>query len=130
MDILVTCTGRIFRRVDDCTALLLMEALPESFKRVDPKQHTASAPVQTTPHFYVAPSSHTGVIGLYVQLPTGEIRSIFGEMTREKAAAALGAGEIPQHIFEAYIARRKSNSPDPALADLAASQVAGNRWRR
>ncbi|MGA9306076.1 MAG: hypothetical protein WBW31_11805 [Candidatus Sulfotelmatobacter sp.] len=34
MDMTVTSTGRTFRRVDDCTALLLLEAFPESFKRI------------------------------------------------------------------------------------------------
>ena len=50
-DIRVTSTGKIFYRVDDCTAALLLEALPASFERVKPP----APPVQTAPQLFIAP---------------------------------------------------------------------------
>jgi hypothetical protein len=126
-DILVTATGRIFRRVDECTALLLMEAFPESFKRADPRQQPA-APVQTVPIFYVAPSPTTGNIGLHAKLPTGEIRSAYAASTKASAESSLGAGEIPQHIWDAYAAKSDNDKNREALGEMAARQVCRNKW--
>jgi hypothetical protein len=106
MDITVTSTGRTFRRVDDCTALLLLEAFPESFKRIDPRQQQA-APAPTVPRFYVAASPHSGAVGIHVQLPTGETRSIFTAfVTSKQAEAALGAGPLPDAVWEQFVRQR------------------------
>jgi hypothetical protein len=104
MDILITSTGRIFRRMDDCTALALIEALPSVFERVKPA--APPAPV-TTPRFYVAGSPHTGALGIFVQLPTGEVRSVFTEgITKKRAEDALGAGEMPDNVWEHFDSKR------------------------
>ena len=50
-DIQVNSTGRIFRRIDDGVALLLMEAFPEAFAHAGkPQQQTAPGP-QTSTYF-------------------------------------------------------------------------------
>jgi hypothetical protein len=125
-DLLVTSTGRIFYRVDDCMAALLIEAFGGAFERVKPP--APPAPV-TTPRFYVGPSPTTSNIGLHVQLPTGEIRSAYKSTTKKGAESALSAGEIPEHIWESFVQRSKATNCDERLSDFAASQVAGNRWR-
>lgn len=127
MDILVTCTGRIFRRVDDCTALLLMEALPESFKRVDPRQQ-AAPPALTVPRFYVAPSAATGNIGIHVQLPSGEVRSCYKASSKAGAEAALQAGEISQNIWDVFATKTFAEKNTEWLGEQAARQVARNKW--
>jgi hypothetical protein len=127
MDIRVTSSGRIFYRVDDCTAALLIEALPSVFERAKPPAPPAP---QTTPRFYVAPSQHTGNIGLWVQLPTGEVRSTYNAANKAAAESALGvkADAIPQPVWDAFDAKKKAQNPSEALMDVAARQVAGNRW--
>jgi hypothetical protein len=90
---------------------------------------TPAPPVQTAPHFYVAASATTAEIGLYVQLPSGEQRSIFNNAARPQAEAALGAGPIPDAVWNHFETKRKKNFPSPHLIDVAASQIARNRHR-
>ena len=102
-DIRVTHSDRVFYRVDDCVAALLVEALPSIFERVKPP--APPAPV-TAPRFYSAPSPHTGAAGLYVQLPGGENRSVFGDIARKRAQDALSAGPIPDNVWEQFEGKR------------------------
>jgi hypothetical protein len=106
MDITVVSTGRTFRRLDDCTGLLLIEAFPESFKRIDPRREQA-APAPPVPRFYVASSPHSGAMGIHVQLPTAETRSVFtAVVTSKQAEAALGAGPLPDAVWEQFVRQR------------------------
>ena len=50
-DIKVTSTGRIFYRIDDATALLLLEAFPASFERLT---QIEKKPLQTNWEYRVA----------------------------------------------------------------------------
>lgn len=100
-DIRVTSTGRVFYKVDDCTAALLLEALPGSFERYK----IAAPPVQTTPVFYVAPSEYTARIGIFLKLPSGEVRSAFDCTDKRATESTLGAGEIPEQVWQSYVAR-------------------------
>jgi hypothetical protein len=100
-DIRVTSTGKVFYKVDDCTAALLLEALPASFERYKP----AAPPVQTVPIFYSAPSEYTARIGIFVKLPSGEVRSAFDVADKRAAEKMLSAGEIPEQEWQKYVAR-------------------------
>lgn len=116
MDIIVTSTQRVFRRVDDCTALLLMEAFPESFKKY---AAPAPPPPSTVPVFYVGVSEYTGNIGLFVKLPTGEMRSAFQVLDKKQVETALGVGIVPQSVWDVYEAKLKA---EQELARSVASQ--------
>ncbi len=121
MDLLVPSTGRIFRRVDDCIALMLMEAFPESFKRVDPRQPAGVPEQPKVPVFFIAPSAHTGNPGLHCRKPNGETTSVYSASSKAAAETALGAGEIPQNIWDAFVAKT-STGIDPEWAREKISQ--------
>src|SRR4051812_27365420 len=53
----------------------------------------------TCPRFWVAPSVHTGAVAIHVELPGGEVRSLFNATSKKAAERSLGAGEIPQRVW-------------------------------
>jgi hypothetical protein len=107
MDILITSTGNIWRRIDDGVALMLIDALPSIFERVKAPA-PAPPPASTTPVFYVGISEYTGNIGLFVKLPTGETRSAFKMLDKKQVEQGLGAGVIPQAVWDSYEAKVKA----------------------
>lgn len=130
MDIYCTNTpDRIFRRIDDGTALLLLTAFPESFKRLDPRNPPVGVPEQPkVPYFYCAPSAHTGNVGLHVRKTTGETQSVYKVRTKEAAEAALGAGEMPQSIWDAFAAKTGCTKDPDFVREQSERVVARNRW--
>ncbi len=86
---------------------------------IEAVQPPAPQPVSTTPVFYVGISEYTGNIGLFVKLPTGETRSAFGLLDKKQAETGLGAGEVPEHIWNLYEAKVKAEQD---LARTVASQ--------
>jgi hypothetical protein len=121
-DIRVTSTGRVFYKVDECTAALLLEALPGSFERYKP----VAPPAQTVPVFYVAPSEYTARIGLFVKLPSAEVRSAFDCADKRAAEKTLGAGEIPEQVWQTYVART-GTMPGLSEADRNADSLRRHR---
>jgi hypothetical protein len=74
----------------------------------------ANVPVPTGPRFWVAPSTHSGVVGIHVELPGGETRVCFNCTTKHGVEASLGAGEMPQAVWDSYESQSKAragNSP-------------------
>jgi hypothetical protein len=110
MDITVVSTGRTFRRIDDGVGFLLMEAFPESFKRVDPRQQQP-APAPVVPGFFISKSPYTGAWLLNCRRVSGEVVGVSGEVVgyndgakRKQATNTLGAGEIPDALWEQFVA--------------------------
>lgn len=88
----------------------------------------APAPAPTTPRFWVAPSAHTGNLGIHVQKPSGETLSVYVAASKAAAEAALGASEMPQSVWDTYAAKTNADKDKDWLADQAAKQVVKNRW--
>jgi hypothetical protein len=100
-DIRVTSTGKIFYRVDDCTAALLLEALPASFERVKPP----APPVQTAPQLFIAPGI-AGGWGIHCKYPTGETRSVFESFPKEQVERYFGL-PIPDGLWQQLLAAQQ-----------------------
>ena len=82
----------------------------------------------TVPVFFVGPSAATGNIGIHVKLPSGEQRSTYNVRSKKAAEAVLGAGELPQSVWDSYAAHTNAGKDQDYLADQAARQVQNNRW--
>ena len=113
MDILITSTGRIWRRIDDGVGHMLIDALPSIFERVKPQQTPAPAP--SGPRFFTEESTYTGAPMLSVILPSGEKRSYSGKGDRTTAEKLLGVGPIPDGAWAAFEKKcesgRSGNTP-------------------
>src|SRR5579863_2797432 len=91
MDIKVTSTGNIWRRIDDGVGLMLIDALPSVFERA---KAPAPAPPPTHPVFCLSAGAQ-GRAGISCTYPSGESRLLihadgFALPTREAAADYLG----------------------------------------
>lgn len=90
-DLRVTSTGKVFYRVDDCTASVLIEALPSVFERA---KAPAPTPLPTQPVFRLA-AGEQGRLGISCLYPTGESRLLLHDRgaalpTREAAGNFFG----------------------------------------
>ena len=109
-DIRCTSTGRVFYRVDDCVAALLQEAFPASFEKARTPA-VAAPPAPTEPRFYVSASAYSGNVGIFVQLPSGEVRSTYAARSLKAAEKALDAGPLPENVWEQFVAKTNYGTP-------------------
>jgi hypothetical protein len=97
MDIRITSTGNIWRRIDDGVGHMLIDALPSIFERVKPQPQPSPAP--SGPKFFNEESTYTGAPMISVVLPSGEKRSYSGKGERATAEMLLGVGPIPEKVW-------------------------------
>jgi hypothetical protein len=124
----VTSTGKIFWDVPPLFAGILCEALPTVFEIVRHVPAATSGAAPTGPRFWCGPSAHTGNLGIHVQKPSGETVSVYVAASKAAAEAALGAGEMPQSVWDTYAAKTNADKDPEWLGDQAARQVAHNKW--
>lgn len=124
MDVQVTSTGRVLRRIDNGTALLLLEAFPSVFERIDdnplPKP---GANVNLLPEHWTVGLNHLGIRSIILTAQGGRLVIPYGGPPDRAAAFYKQQGkEVPNDILEQYRrAYEVDNKPAAARTDAEIS---------
>ena len=130
MDITVTSTGRTFRRVDDCIGLLLLEAFPESFKRIavgaPVSVQNTNPPAKTQWLISHPPSGDNSVWCILCKHVSGAVMYFTGN-SYEKDPPVYCGETCPPGIVAEYVRLKSTPLPKVGLTEAERFPNGGNR---